>query len=107
MRLAEEGDPDAQCFVGNLYFTGVFDEYVEEDRDEAFRWYGKALEQGSSQAQFFFGSVYFLGQGVTLDYDKAYRYLSMAAEQGHPGRISVSRTATETASARKKTSTGR
>lgn len=44
---AEQGDPEAQHYLGSIYEAG---EDVGEDFEEAEKWYSKAAEQGHKQA---------------------------------------------------------
>jgi TPR repeat protein len=41
--IAEAGDPEAQCVIGNLYQLGLG---VAIDIEEAAKWYRKSSEQG-------------------------------------------------------------
>ena len=77
--LAEEGDVDAQYYLGVLYDNG---DGVPQDYKEAVRWYKLAAEQGVAEAQFNLGNMYYDGQGVSVDYKEAVRWFTLAAEQG-------------------------
>lgn len=44
---AEQGDPEAQHYLGSIYEVG---EDIGEDFEEAEKWYSKAAEQGHKQA---------------------------------------------------------
>ena len=103
-RQAEQGDPDAQSILGNMYRLG---RGVPQDEAEAVRWYRLAAEQGlagwqapslrsggTSQSllaakqgyaltQYNLGRMYFLGLGVLKNADEAVRRYRLAAEQGH------------------------
>lgn len=80
LRLAEQGDVDAQCEVGWMYAhgTGV----CRNDR-EAVRWYGMAAEQGDADAQRNLGGMYAEGLGVDRDDREAVYWYRKAAEQKH------------------------
>ena len=78
-QAAEQGDADAQFYLGMVYYTG---EGVSEDDAEAVRWYRMAAEQGDVSAQFSLGLMYATGRGVSEDDAEAVRWLRMAAEQG-------------------------
>ena len=56
---------------------------VEQDYDEALRWYRLAAEQRHAEAQLNLGVMYANGSGVEQDYDEAARWWRLAAEQGH------------------------
>ena len=47
---AEEGDADAQCFLGLHYYFGY---KVERKEKEAIKWFQKAAEQGNLKAQYY------------------------------------------------------
>ncbi|MGN0335771.1 MAG: tetratricopeptide repeat protein [Lachnospiraceae bacterium] len=53
---------------------------VEENSDEAFKWYRKAAEQGEPNAQFEIGQLYEFG---AHDISTARQWYTKAAEQGH------------------------
>jgi TPR repeat protein len=46
-------------------------------------WYARAAEQEHSEAQFILGTMYEKGDGVPRNDDQAYRWISLAARQGH------------------------
>ena len=50
--FAEQGDAEAQFFLGQLHNVGVV---VSQDYKEAVRWYRLAAEQGHAKAQFTMG----------------------------------------------------
>jgi len=77
--LAEKGHPLAQYHVGLMYSQG---RGVEQDRDEAFRWYQKAAEQGEPRAQTNLASYYDNGFVVAKNYEIAYQWFLKAAAQG-------------------------
>ena len=52
MLLAEHGDAEAQCSLGNMYSDG---EYVAQDEEEAAKWLRLATEQGHVAAQCMLG----------------------------------------------------
>ena len=77
---AEQGDPEAQVRLGDLYQRG---DGVPENDAEAAAWYLRAAGQGYADAQFRLGSVYGNGRGVPLDYAESLAWFRRAAEQGH------------------------
>ena len=77
--LAEEGNVDAQYFLGMMYENG---NGVLKDAIEAVKWYRLAAEQGDVNAQLFLGIMYKNGDGVIQDYAKALKWLRLSAEQG-------------------------
>ena len=52
MALAEHGDAEAQCSLGNMYSNG---ECVVKDDEEAAKWIRLAAEQGHVDAQCMIG----------------------------------------------------
>ena len=77
---AEQGNMDAQFFLGQCYQRG---QGVDQDYTEAVKWFHKAAEQGMAEAQWVLGQVYFDGQGVPQDYAEAVKWYGKAAEQGY------------------------
>lgn len=61
---AEQGDPEAQTFVGEIYERGLG---AEPNYEAAAEWYRRAAEQGFSRAQFNLGTLYEQGLGVPAD----------------------------------------
>ena len=76
---AEQGDAGAQFNLGAMYDSG---EGVQQDYDEAVKWYRKAAEQGNAYAKFNLGWMYQNGQGVHQDDAEAVKWYRKAAEQG-------------------------
>lgn len=74
--VAEEGDPKAQTYVGEIYEKGVG---VAPDYAQAAEWYRKAAEQGHQPAQINLGQLYEQGLGVPKDQDQAFAWYSKAA----------------------------
>ncbi|WNV04704.1 tetratricopeptide repeat protein [Candidatus Methylospira mobilis] len=79
-KAAEQGDDNAQYFLGVMYYKG---EGVPLDYAEAATWYRKAAEHGNVLAQLNLGWAYNEGEGVTRDYDEAMSWYRKAAEQGN------------------------
>ena len=75
---AEQGNADAQCFLGISYDEG---QGVPQDYTEAAKWYRKAAEQGHAMAQCFLGIYYDAGRGVPQNYTEAIKWYCKAAEQ--------------------------
>ncbi len=78
--LAEQGNANAQFFLGVMYDKG---RGVPEDYAKAMKWYRKAAEHGVAKAQHFVGVMYDIGEGVPQDYAKAMKWYRKAAEQGY------------------------
>jgi len=80
LSCAEQGDADAQYFLGFMYANG---DGVPEDDTEAVRWYRLAAEQGRAAAQYEVGYMYANGDGVPEDDTEAAHWYRLAAEQGN------------------------
>jgi len=59
--LAEQGNADAQSFLGIMYYEG---QGVSQDYVETAMWYRKAAEQGFASAQYALGHMYEYGKGI-------------------------------------------
>lgn len=78
--LAEQGNPEAQSNLGDLYYYG---NGVAQNYGKAEFWYRKAAEQGDAVAQNQLGVMYNFGKGVAQDYGKAVFWYRKAAEHGN------------------------
>lgn len=85
---AQQGDPQAQIFLGYLYETG---QGVPQNFSKAAQWYWKAAEQGNAVAQYQLGSMYHLGKGVSQNYVLAYMWLDLSAAGGNPNAKEIRR----------------
>ena len=74
---AEQGNAEAQAWLGSLYANG---EGVGIDDAAALAWYLKAAEQGNHMAQANVGAYYFMGRGTARDLELAVKWLTAAAE---------------------------
>ena len=77
---AEQGDPEAQCNLGNVYYLG---EGTPRDYAEAANWYRLAAGQGNAAAQNNLGVMYDEGESVPQDDREAVKWYRKAAEQGN------------------------
>lgn len=66
--FANEGDPKAQTYVGEIYEKGAG---VSPDYPVAALWYQRAADQGFARAQINLGHLYEKGRGVIQDSAKA------------------------------------
>ena len=89
---AEQGDPEAQFWLGVAYQFGEDPRdpsfLIPEDHDLAMAWIRKAADQGYPHAQFWLGRFWRGEQGrfakkVLPDRGKALAWFRRAAEQGH------------------------
>ena len=74
--MAEQGNPDAQYYLGSLFAAG---DEILGDAVEVFSWNMSAAEQGHVGAMINVGNLYALGQGVPEDYKSAYVWVDLAA----------------------------
>ena len=84
LKAAEQGDADAQFYLGEIYESGIHanGEDVPQNYAEAMKWWLKAAEQGNAEAKFKLGLMYYDGDGVPQDYAEAMKWYRKAAEQG-------------------------
>jgi TPR repeat protein len=75
--LAEAGDPEAQCMVGNMYDLGLG---RERDLDRAIDWYQKSSRQGYGVASHNLATIY--GMAGEADLEQVIHWRSLAREQG-------------------------
>jgi hypothetical protein len=109
---AEQGDPQAQCDIGQylldenddakavFWFRKAADQGfadglaalarlylygtgVPQDVAEGVAWVRKAAEQGDDGCQIWLGEIYEEGRGVAQDYVQAEQWYRRAADQGH------------------------
>jgi TPR repeat protein len=78
--LAEQGDPQAQCWVG-LHYT--FGTGVKQDVTQAVRWLDKSANQGFAPAEYSLGFCYKHGLGVSSNSAAATEWFQKAADQGY------------------------
>jgi hypothetical protein len=74
--LAQEGKPDAQTYVGEIFEKGLG---VPPDYAAAAVWYKKAADQGFSRAAINLGGLYERGLGVPKDPTQALNWYRRAA----------------------------
>lgn len=76
---AQQGDPAAQTYVGEIYEKGLG---LEADYQLARNWYLKAAEQGYARAQINLGYLYESGLGVTRNLVTAMNWYRKASGLG-------------------------
>ena len=79
--LANDGNIDAQAYIGYLYEKGLG---VIQNYGTAIEWYKKAGSKGSFQAQHSLGMLYFTGEGISLNHPLAYEWFIKASEHNFP-----------------------
>lgn len=77
--LAQNGNANAQMWLGMLYYDG---NGVAQDLNEAAIWFRLSAEQGDGTAQAMLGSMYFSGDGVKQNDVEAMKWLRLSADQG-------------------------
>lgn len=80
--LADQGNADAQFRIGQLY---QFGNGVEENRDEAVKWYKAAAEKGQAEACMLLASYYSSRYVSNPDGGEAVRLYRIAFEKGIVG----------------------
>ncbi len=81
--VAEQGDAEAQCFIGICYENG---RGVKQDDIEAEKWYRKSAAQGFRDGQSNLGFFIYeqCENGVIQNYSEAVMWLKKSAENGDP-----------------------
>mgnify|MGYP004637656551 FL=1 len=84
---ADNGDLDAMEDLGYaLYFGELDDNFgvdgIEQDYNEAVKWFEKAANAGMMYSQKMFGDMCYNGEGVQQNYQRAMKWYKKAAEQG-------------------------
>lgn len=65
---------------GKAYWLG---ENVEQDYDQAIKFFKKAADEGHVDALYKLGEMYAKGHGVPQDCQKAFEWVQKAADEGH------------------------
>ncbi len=79
--LAEQGDPQAQYYIGRMYEKG---EGVHKDPDQVRRWYRRSAEAGYAPAQYRMAVGYAYGlAGLPRDHGEAVKWLRKSGEGGY------------------------
>jgi len=78
---AENGDPDAPYYYGHFLEYGIGG---PEEPAKAVPWYQKAVENGNIDGYAAMGRMYYYGEHVPGDLERAWLYLAIAEDGGHP-----------------------
>ncbi len=79
--LAEKGNPEAQNYLGILYYLGLG---TDKDYKQALEWYERAARAGHPDAQRNYGDMINFGRaGLKKDNKEAYKWYFAAAQQGN------------------------
>lgn len=81
LKEAEEGNADAQNWVGLMYLDGFAG--MPRDDVRAFGWFQKSSAQGNLHARINLGLMYLRGRGVEKNDELAAQLIRTAAEQGN------------------------
>lgn len=76
----EQADAGAQFSLGLMHYHG---DRVEQNYEEAVKWWRKAAEQGHAKAQYELGIIYSKGHPVEQNDETAASWYQKAAKQGH------------------------
>ena len=79
-QLASANVPNAQLAIARMYHAG---RGVEQNINEAKRWYYHAAQQGVIEAQFQLALIYLESNFASEDDETALKWLSQAATKGH------------------------
>jgi TPR repeat protein len=79
IQKAEDGDPQSQYQLADQYWLGWG---VDQDYNEAIKWYTKAANKGLADAQYVLANIYTKGQNVPQNQTEAIHWYTLAAEQG-------------------------
>ena len=80
--LAEQGDKEAQNYLGILYYLGFG---TNKDYGKALEWYERAAKGGHADAQRNYGDMIHFGRGTKKDIYQAYVWYFAASQQGNEG----------------------
>lgn len=78
--LAEEGDANAQNYLGIMYSLGLG---IKRDYKKSLDWYERAAKAGNADAQRNFGDMINFGRGTQKDNYQAYKWYFAASQQGN------------------------
>lgn len=79
LKVAEQGNDDAQWQCGLMYYHG---KGTAVNKAKALYWYEEAAKQGNDDAQYKCGRMHYLGEGTAVNKAKALYWFEKAAEQG-------------------------
>jgi len=80
IKVAQQGYPDAQNYIGYMYLTG---QGTDKNNNKAFEWYQNAAALGHAPSQYSLGYMYHQGISVNSDLVKAKEWFQKASDQGH------------------------
>ena len=78
--IAERGNAEAQCIIGNIYHLGLG---VEQNLTKAIHWYQKSSDRGYGVASINLAGILTVGgNGIIKDLDLAIKLYQKALQQG-------------------------
>lgn len=83
-RLADRAYPFAQYYLGDGYFSGLFNK-DKPDFEKAFSLFTAASKHGHAEAGYRVALCYEFGWGTTKSYPKAVQFYRTSAAKNHPG----------------------
>lgn len=87
IKLADEGDVEAQEKAGTAYMKGI--NGVEKNLFEALKYFELAANNGSAMANYQMGKAYEKGNGVNYDIEKAKEYYKKSADMGYINAVNT------------------
>lgn len=77
--LAKNGDPAAQCLIGQMYVRGLG---VTKNYEEGFKYLNLAADKGNVIAMLIIALMYLDGAGVAQNDKEAFHYFKKVADEG-------------------------
>jgi TPR repeat protein len=78
--LADNGDANAQNYLGILYYLGLG---TKRNYKKSLEWYERAARSGHADAQRNYGDMINFGRGIKKDNYSAYKWYFAASQQGN------------------------
>ncbi|MCE5339651.1 MAG: tetratricopeptide repeat-containing serine protease family protein [Planctomycetaceae bacterium] len=75
---AQAGDANSQYSLGIMYHVG---RNVDQDYNEAIKWFSQSAQQGNAKAQYELAQMYENGQSVVQNYNLAFEWYAKSAIQ--------------------------
>ena len=79
---AENGNPDAQLMIAEIYLRGSTDKIIKKNPQKAVEFYKKAFAAGKTDAAIALGELYYMGEGCEKNILEAANYFAKAADEG-------------------------
>lgn len=87
-RLAAQGDPEAQCAVAFICASKELGVQMENNPEQARRWWDKAVDQDYAPAMVQLGTYLMTTDGIPGDRDRIEELFRNAAKKGYPPGLS-------------------